>query len=202
MSLIAVIDYGMGNLKSVAKALQKVGGKVIVTHDSKTIQQADKIVLPGVGAYPQCMSNLKAHGLVDVVKEEIAKGKWFLGICFGFQLLFEESEEFGPSTGFGILKGKVKRFPQSPLKIPHMGWNGLALRHRSPLFEGIPHKSSFYFVHSYYVVPKENEIISGETFYGIPFCSSIQKKNILACQFHPEKSQSLGLKVLENFVHL
>ena len=120
----------------------------------------------------------------------------------GFQLLFEESEEFGPSTGFGILKGKVKRFPQSPLKIPHMGWNGLALRHRSPLFEGIPHKSSFYFVHSYYVVPKENEIISGETFYGIPFCSSIQKKNILACQFHPEKSQSLGLKVLENFVHL
>lgn len=204
--MISIIDYDMGNLKSVSKALECVGAKVCVTRDPKKIQSADKIVLPGVGAFGECMKNLKNYGLVDVIKNEIAKGKWFLGICLGLQLLFEESEEFGPVKGLGVLKGKVVKF-ESPktqqLKIPHMGWNQINQCRgevSSPIFRSIPDESSFYFVHSYYVVPQEKSVILTTTDYGVSFCSSVQKDNIIAMQFHPEKSQALGLKVLENFV--
>ena len=206
----------MGNLKSVSKAFETIGAPVCVTRNAKKISNAEKIVLPGVGAFPKCMENLKNFRLIDVIKDSIKSGKWFLGICLGLQLLFEESEEFGPSKGLGILKGKVVRFKSplpplrggdiSNLKIPHMGWNQVNRRKGGVtpplLLHGIPDNSSFYFVHSYYVAPKEESIIATETEYGIPFCSSIEHKNILACQFHPEKSQKLGLRVLQNFAEL
>lgn len=173
-----------------------------VTRDPQKIKDADKIILPGVGAFGKCMENLDVYGLVDVIKEFISSGKWFLGICLGLQLLFEESEEFGPTKGLGMLKGRVVRFQSESLKIPHMGWNQIQKQGNSLLLQGIPDQSSFYFVHSYYVQPSEKALIATETEYGVNFCSSIQKDNILACQFHPEKSQALGLKMLENFVRL
>lgn len=207
--MIAIIDYDMGNLKSVSKALECVGANVCVTRDPKKIQNADKLVLPGVGAFGECMKNLENYGLVNVIKNEITKGKWFLGICLGLQLLFEESEEFGPVKGLGILKGKVMKFNHSPstiyhppLKIPHIGWNQVQKKKTPTLLKGIEDNSSFYFVHSYYVVPREKSVISTTTEYGVNFCSSIQKGNIFAMQFHPEKSQKLGLEVLKNFVGL
>lgn len=202
--MIAIIDYDMGNLKSVSKALEKVGASVCVTRDPKKIRNAEKIVLPGVGAFGKCMENLKNYELMGVINESIKSGKWFLGICLGLQLLFEESEEFGPVKGLGILKGNVVKFRGSGLKIPHMGWNQIRRKSEvtSPLLDEIPENSSFYFVHSYYVNPADKKIMSSETEYGLPFCSSIQKENILATQFHPEKSQKLGLKMLENFVNL
>ncbi len=203
--MIAIIDYDMGNLKSVSKAFERVGADVCVTRDPKKIQASDKIVLPGVGAFPKCMENLQSYHLIDPLLAEIKKGKWFLGICLGLQLLFDESEEFGPVKGLGILKGKVVKFDeQSKLKIPHMGWNQITCKGgvTPPLLKDIPDNSSFYFVHSYYVDPTDKKIISTETDYGTSFCSSIQKDNILACQFHPEKSQKWGLKVLENFKNL
>lgn len=196
----------MGNLKSVSKAFERIGADVCVTRDPKKIQASDKIVLPGVGAFPKCMENLRSYDLIDPLLAEIKKGKWFLGICLGLQLLFEESEEFGPVQGLGILKGKVVKFDtQSKLKIPHMGWNQARKVNtvaKPVLLEGVADNSSFYFVHSYYVDPTDKKIISTETDYGTSFCSSIQKNNILACQFHPEKSQKWGLKVLENFKNL
>jgi glutamine amidotransferase len=215
-NMIAIIDYDMGNLKSVAKAFEKVGADVCVTRDPKKIQASDKIVLPGVGAFPKCMENLQSYHLIDPLLAEIKKGKWFLGICLGLQLLFEESEEFGPVKGLGLLKGKVVKFrvgaplaapgqgKPCPYKIPHMGWNQITYKGgvTPPLLKNIPDNSSFYFVHSYYVDPTDKKIISTETDYGTSFCSSIQKDNILACQFHPEKSQKWGLKVLENFMKL
>ncbi|MBI4411361.1 MAG: imidazole glycerol phosphate synthase subunit HisH [Deltaproteobacteria bacterium] len=226
--MIAIIDYDMGNLKSVSKAFEAVGARVCVTRDIKKIRDAEKIVLPGVGAFPKCMENLKNYGLIDIIKEEIKKGKPFLGICLGLQLLFEEGEEFGPSPGLGILKGKVKKFDFSEfchsresgnpgnqnldprlrggdisnLKIPHMGWNQIQKKGNPTLLKGIENDSSFYFVHSYCVAPKEKSIVATETDYGGLFCSSIEKDNVLACQFHPEKSQKLGLKVLQNFAEL
>ncbi|MBI2339034.1 MAG: imidazole glycerol phosphate synthase subunit HisH [Deltaproteobacteria bacterium] len=211
--MIAIVDYDMGNLKSVSKAFETIGARVCVTRDAKIIRDAAKIVLPGVGAFPKCMENLKNYGLIDPIKESIKAGKWFLGICLGLQLLFEESEEFGPAKGLGILRGKVVRF-KSPLppfdkggikggfKIPHMGWNSVRKKGSPSLLNGIDDQSSFYFVHSYYVAPKEKPIVATETEHGIPFCSSIEKGNILACQFHPEKSQKLGLQVLQNFAKL
>lgn len=201
--MIAIIDYDMGNLKSVSKALETLGADVCVTRDPNKIKDADKIVLPGVGAFPMCMENLKNYGLMDPVKDSIKAGKWFLGICLGLQLLFEESEEHGGANGMGILKGRVLRFDfQSAMKIPHMGWNGINKKGEPLLLKEIPDESSFYFVHSYYVAPEDTSITATETDYGISFCSSIEKDNILACQFHPEKSQKLGLKILENFAKL
>jgi glutamine amidotransferase len=208
--MIAVIDYGMGNLRSVQKALEFVGAKVIVTHDPDLILSADSVVLPGVGAFKDCMANLNKLSLIDPIRKFIDSGKPFLGICLGLQVLFEESEEYGPVPGLGILPGKVVKFidgssdtrkgPQ--IKIPHMGWNQIKVKKNAPLFGGVGDSPYFYFVHSYYVVPEDPEMVATVTHYGIEFVSGIQHKNIYAFQFHPEKSQTLGLSILERFSNL
>lgn len=207
--MIAVIDYGMGNLRSVAKAFEAVGAPVIVTGEPNEILKADSVVLPGVGAFRDCMKNLQSKELDRVVHETVESGKPFLGICLGLQLLFDESVEFGCVRGLGIVPGKVVRFnPQDPqpgdgrLKVPHMGWNTVSIKKRNPLFESAPEDPWFYFVHSYYVVPDDPDVIATTTNYGIEFVSGIQHKNIYAFQFHPEKSQKLGLSVLEKFAQL
>lgn len=211
--MIAIIDYDMGNLRSVQKGFERAGHPAIITREPKDIMDASHVVLPGVGAFRDCMENLNKYGLIEPILNAIDKGKPFLGICLGLQLLFTESDEFGTHNGLDIIKGKVLRFPfdeNERLKIPHMGWNDIKIRVRgqgagvkenqsSPIFNGIPDNSYFYFVHSYYVYPEDLDIISSTTEYGIKFVSSIWKDNIFACQFHPEKSQKLGLKILENF---
>ena len=198
--MISIIDYGMGNLRSVSKAFEHLGYPVQVTRDSSVLMESTRIVLPGVGAFPDCMKNLERFGLVEPIRQWIKNGKPFLGICLGLQLLFTESEEFGNHPGMDILKGRVVRFPPSKLlKIPHMGWNRLKVLKGSPILDGVKEEDAFYFVHSYYVVPEDPNVICTETDYGIPFTSSVQKQNIFACQFHPEKSQAVGLRVLKNF---
>ena len=208
--MIAVIDYGMGNLRSVQKALEFVGAKVIVTHDPDLILNANSVVLPGVGAFKDCMANLKKLKLVDPIRKFIDGGKPFLGICLGLQVLFEESEEYGPVAGLGILPGKVVKFPGGssetkngrPIKIPHMGWNQIKVKKNVPLFGGMGDAPYFYFVHSYYVVPEDQNMIATVTNYGVEFVSGVQHENIYAFQFHPEKSQTLGLSMLERFSNL
>lgn len=206
--MLALIDYGMGNLKSVAKALEQVGVRPNVTNDPAVIKNSDKIVLPGVGAFSKCMENLTAAGLVDPIRDAVASGKSFLGICLGLQLLFDESEEFGPVKGLGLIPGRVRRFPEGmtssgeKLKVPHMGWNALHINPTSRLFAGLPENPEFYFVHSYYVDPVDRNVVAASTDYGVPFCSAIESKNVFGCQFHPEKSQKNGLKVLENFLKI
>jgi glutamine amidotransferase len=209
--VIAVIDYGMGNLRSVQKALEFVGAKVFVTHDSDLILNADSVVLPGVGSFKDCMSNLKELNLIDPIRKFIDGGKPFLGICLGLQVLFEESEEYGPVAGLGILPGKVVKFSRNIsktkngqlIKVPHMGWNKIEVKKKEPLFENIDVIAPyFYFVHSYYVVPKDKNMVATVTNYGIEFVSGIQYKNIYAFQFHPEKSQTMGLALLERFSNL
>ena len=197
--MIAIVDYGMGNLRSVEKGFLKVGIEAKVTSSPSDIENAPAVVLPGVGAFRDCMRNLENMKLVDPVLKAIGKGKPYLGICLGLQILFSESEEFGHSKGLDIIKGRVLKFPKGELKIPHMGWNTVKLRRRPPVFDGIEDKSYFYFVHSYYVAPDEDEFIAGTTEYGIEFTSMVWKDNIIATQFHPEKSQQLGLKVLKGF---
>jgi glutamine amidotransferase len=200
--MIAIIDYGMGNLRSVQKGFEHAGHEAVVTSDAKTILNADKVVLPGVGAFPDCMRNLEEYGLIDAVKKSIQTGKPFLGICLGLQLLFTESEEFGISKGLDIIKGRVIRFkgPEfADLKIPHMGWNSLSFKRRPPALADVPENSHVYFVHSFHVVPEDKAVIATTTPYGIEFVSSIWKDNILAMQFHPEKSQVLGLSILKRF---
>jgi imidazole glycerol-phosphate synthase subunit HisH len=207
--MIAIIDYGMGNLRSVQKGFEHTGHEAVVTSDAKTILDADKVVLPGVGAFPDCMKNLEQYGLIDAVKKSISAGKFFLGICLGLQLLFTESEEFGISKGLDIIKGRVIRFkgPEfetrnaklETLKVPHMGWNSLTFKRRPPALADVPENSHVYFVHSFHVVPEDKGVIATTTPYGIEFVSSIWKDNILAVQFHPEKSQTLGLSILKRF---
>jgi glutamine amidotransferase len=199
MSMIAVIDYGMGNLRSVEKGLQHVGVDARVVSDPESVDNADGIVLPGVGAFRDCMRNLDDLGLISSITRGIEKGKPYLGICLGLQILFTESGEFGQSGGLDIFKGRVPRFPASELKVPHMGWNNVKLLKRPPIMKGIPDESYFYFVHSYYVAPEDSGIIAGTTEYGVEFTSMIWKDNVFALQFHPEKSQNLGLTVLKNF---
>jgi glutamine amidotransferase len=197
---IAIIDYGMGNLRSVQKAFEKVGYAAQITSDAEVARRADKIVLPGVGAFEDAIAELHRHGLVEPVVEAIHSGKPFLGICLGLQLLFERSYENGEHQGLGVLQGDVVRFDLPPeYAIPHMGWNQLALRRRPPILGGIEDGSYFYFVHSYYVVPRDAEVIAVETDYGRPFCSMIWRDNVFATQFHPEKSQAQGLRLLKNF---
>ena len=199
--MIAIIDYGMGNLRSVAKALEAAGAAdVRITSDPKIISQADKIVLPGVGAFKEAMRELRRLGLIKAIKDNIFK-KPFLGICLGLQLLFSESEEGGKVKGLGIFPGIVKRFPDK-LKVPHMGWNQVRItNHESRItnFRNIPDNAFFYFCHSYYVVPKDKRLIAAVTDYGKDFVSAIAKDNLFACQFHPEKSQESGLRLLKNF---
>jgi glutamine amidotransferase len=203
--LIAVVDYGMGNLRSVQKALENVGYNVLVTSSPQQILDARSLVLPGVGAFKDCIHNLRKLNLIEPILKSIKNGKPFLGICLGLQILFTESEEFGKSLGLNLVKGGVVRFSgrgnESPLrlKVPHMGWNAISIKRNLPLFSGIGDGSFFYFVHSYYVVPDDKDTVATTTSYGIEFVSSIQKENIFACQFHPEKSQQVGLQVLKNF---
>jgi glutamine amidotransferase len=197
----------MGNLRSVQKGFEAVGAEAIVTSDSKKILSARSVVLPGVGAFKACMDNLEKFDLIDTVKKSVQSGKPFLGICLGLQLLFSQAEEFGSVSGLDILKGKVvgfKNAPNSgdPLKIPHMGWNNVGVKPSHPLFDSVPNQSYFYFVHSYYVVPEDKAAVATTTNYGIDFVSGIHHENIHAFQFHPEKSQQLGLTVLRNFSRL
>jgi glutamine amidotransferase len=200
--MIAIIDYGMGNLRSVQKGFERVGHEAVVTSDAKMILSAGKVVLPGVGAFPDCMRNLEQYNLIDAVHKTIKSGKPFLGICLGLQLLFTESEEFGISKGLDIIKGRVIRFkgPEfADLKIPHMGWNSISIKRRAPALQDVPDNSYVYFVHSFHVVPDDKSVIATTTPYGIEFVSSIWRDNILAVQFHPEKSQALGLSILKRF---
>jgi len=196
--MIAIIDYGMGNLRSVQKAFQKVGARAFITQKPSDLKKAEKIVLPGVGAMKPAMKKLRSLGFVGAIKESIESGKPFLGICLGLQLLFEESNEGGSVKGLGILPGKVVRF--SRLKVPHMGWNQIEIKQsHSPIFSGIKNKADVYFCHSYFAKPKEKNVAAALTDYGVNFVSSVAKGNIFGVQFHPEKSQDIGLRILRNF---
>ncbi len=200
MPLIAIIDYGMGNLRSVQKGLERVGFRAEVTRDAGRIEAAAGVVLPGVGAFGACMDNLRSYGLVDTVRRVISRGTPFLGICLGMQLLFEESEEFGPVPGLGIFPGRVIRFhDHAGLQVPHMGWNQISKRQNPRHLNGIDSGAFVYFVHSYYVVPNDPDLTATTTDYGIEFTSAIARDNVFATQYHPEKSQAVGLKILKNF---
>ena len=196
--MIAIVDYGMGNLKSVEKGFKKVGIEATVTSNPKVVDNAKAVVLPGVGAFRDCIRNLTDLSLTEAVVAAINKGKPFLGICLGLQVLFSESEEFGTCKGLDIFRGKVVRF-QEGLKVPHMGWNTVKIINRPPILSGIEDNAYFYFVHSFYVVPEDQGIIATTTDYGTAFTSMVWKDNVFATQFHPEKSQELGLKVLAGF---
>ena len=201
--MIAMIDYDAGNIKSVEKALQKLGAEVVITNDPETILRADRVILPGVGAFGDAMANLKKYGLVEVIQEVVAKGTPFLGICLGLQLLFERSDETPGVEGLGILKGEILRIPEcGELKIPHMGWNSLHFQNEGRLFRGLPEQSYVYFVHSYYLKAEEESIVKATTEYGVTIHASVEKDNVFACQFHPEKSSDVGLQILRNFVEL
>jgi glutamine amidotransferase len=201
--MLAIIDYEMGNLRSVQKAFEKVGHAAIITSDSAVLADAERVVLPGVGAFRDAIAALRARKLVEPIRNAIETGKPFLGICLGLQLLFDKSYEDGEHEGLGIVPGEVVRFnlPRE-FKVPHMGWNQVRFKRRPPIFEGVADGSHFYFVHSYYVAPKDDSVIATETEYAAAFCSSIWRENLVAVQFHPEKSQAAGLRVLKNFAEL
>lgn len=206
--MIAIIDYGMGNLRSVQKGFEKIGSEAIITADPQVLLQAERVVLPGVGAFRDCMHNLEQCGFVDPILKIIAEGRPFLGICVGMQLLFTDSIEFGLYSGLNIIPGHVLRFPDNmtvaseKLKVPQMGWNQLSFKRRPPLFDGIDDGSNVYFVHSYYAKPDDSSVVTTTTDYGIEFCSAVWKDNVVATQFHPEKSQAVGLQILKNFAEL
>jgi len=206
--MIAIVDYGMGNLHSVAKGLERVGAQVVVTRDAGEVERADKVVLPGVGAFRDCAFNLERYGLRDTVVARLTDGRPFLGICVGFQLLFERSHEFGVHDGLGYLTGEVLRFPGDltedgvPLKVPHMGWNTVHPCGDNPLLAGVPSGATFYFCHSYYARAADPATIAATCHYGIDFTCMAHTDNLFGVQFHPEKSQRWGLKVLENFARL
>ena len=201
--MIAMIDYDAGNIKSVEKALQKLGADVVITNDAQEILRADKVILPGVGAFGDAMANLKKFGLDKVIYEVVENGTPFLGICLGLQLLFERSDETPGVAGLGILKGEILRIPdKDDLKIPHMGWNSLHLQNQGRLFQGLSEQSYVYFVHSYYLKAEDEQIVKATTDYSVNIHASVEKDNVFACQFHPEKSSDVGLKILKNFVEL
>ena len=201
--MIAIIDYDAGNLKSVEKALVSLGEEVLVSRDSSAILQADKVILPGVGSFGDAMNNLDKFGLVDTIKKVTGNGTPFLGICLGLQLLFKESDETPGAEGLDILPGKILKIPaKDGFKIPHMGWNSLHLQNNGRLFQGIPEDTYVYFVHSYYLHAEEPEIVKAVTDYSTTIHASVEKGNVFACQFHPEKSSRYGLKILENFAKL
>ncbi|HZD40122.1 MAG TPA: imidazole glycerol phosphate synthase subunit HisH [Terriglobales bacterium] len=198
--MIAIIDYGMGNLRSVQKGFQHVGYPAVVTREIGKLNSARGVVLPGVGAFNACMENLRRFGLIEPIREMVRQQKPFLGICLGFQLLFSESEEFGRQKGLDLFSGKVVGFhPQDSLKVPHMGWNRIRKRKETRFLDGIADGAYVYFVHSYYVAPEDSGVIATTTEYGSEFVSSIATDHLFASQFHPEKSQEIGLRVLANF---
>lgn len=201
--MIAVIDYDAGNIKSVEKALEYLGQDVNVTREKQAILSADRVILPGVGAFGDAMGKLRSYGLEPVIQKVIQQGTPFLGICLGLQLLFESSDETPGVRGLGILEGTIKRIPdREGLKIPHMGWNSLTIREGASLFQGIERNPYVYFVHSYYLSAKQEEDVAASTFYSTDIHASVEHGNVFACQFHPEKSGEVGLKILDNFIHL
>ena len=200
--MIAIIDYDAGNIKSVEKAVISLGAETVITRDRETILNADKIILPGVGAFGDAMEKLKAYGLVDLIKQTVADKKPFLGICLGLQLLFESSEEAKGVEGLGILKGRIIHIPDKGLKVPQIGWNSLKFPNKGRLFKGIDEGAYVYFVHSYYLHADEPDIVTATTEYAALIHAAVEKDNVFACQFHPEKSSSVGLRILKNFIDL
>ncbi|MBC5689728.1 imidazole glycerol phosphate synthase subunit HisH [Mediterraneibacter sp. NSJ-55] len=201
--MIAIIDYDAGNIKSVEKALIHLGQEVIVTGEKEQIEKADKVILPGVGAFGDAMKNLRQSGLDKVIREVVDRGTFFLGICLGLQVLFESSEEAPGVEGLGILEGKILRIPQKEgLKIPHMGWNSLCLKNEGRLFKGVEEGAFVYFVHSYYLKAANEKIVKASAQYGVSIDASVEQGSLFACQFHPEKSSEAGLRILKNFVEL
>lgn len=198
---IAIIDYGAGNLHSVAKAFEAIGHPANVTHSTADVFAADAVVLPGVGAAGDTMRSLTGIGMADAVRKVIADGKPFFGVCLGLQLLLSSTEE-GDEECLGVFKGEVKKFKSGTLKVPHMGWNQVLQKRKHPVFAGIEDGAYFYFVHSYYAVPSDKSLVAAETEYGGNFCSAIAKDNVIATQFHPEKSGPTGLKLYKNFVNI
>lgn len=200
---VSVIDYDAGNIRSVEKALAYLGQEVEVTRDRDRILSADRVILPGVGAFGDAMGKIRSYGLEPVIKEVVRQGTPFLGICLGLQLLFEESDETPGVAGLGLLEGRIRRIPDGEgLKIPHMGWNSLDVREGASLFRGIEGYPYVYFVHSYYLAAEHEEDVAASTFYSTKIHASVEHGNIFACQFHPEKSGEVGLKILDNFIHL
>ena len=198
--MIAIIDYQMGNLRSVQKGFERVGYQATITADPRDIEQADKVVLPGVGAFRDAAAELKHRGMWEPIRTTISENKPFLGICLGLQLLFDASYEDGEHQGLGVLPGKVIRFDiPGEYKVPHMGWNEIQFVRRPPILEGIDEGTHFYFVHSYHVVPDDRSVVAIESDYHRPFCAMIWRDNLFATQFHPEKSQAQGLQLLRNF---
>ena len=198
MAQVAIIDYGVGNLRSVEKAFVATGVDAIVTSDERELRDANRLVLPGVGAFAACMSALCERGFDRLARERVAAGTPLLGVCVGMQMLFEESEEFGRTAGLGLLRGRVRRFSDQVL-VPQVGWNQIKQQSAHPLFRGVSDEAFFYFVHSYYCEPAQTEIAIGETEYGVNYASVVARDNLAGVQFHPEKSQAVGLKLLHNF---
>ena len=203
MQRIVIVDYGMANLRSVQKAFEKVGHPAVITADPNRVAEADKLVLPGVGAFRDAIARLRESGLAEPIVDHIKAGRPFLGICLGLHMLFTKSHEDGEYAGLNLFPGEVVHFPDVPgLKVPHMGWNQLRIRRPAPLLKDVPDGSSVYFVHSYYVVPRDPSLTAAETDYPTPFTSSIWHENVFATQFHPEKSQKVGLTLLSEFAQL
>lgn len=201
--MIAIIDYDAGNIKSVEKALVSLGETAVITRDRETILGADKVILPGVGSFGDAMDKLRGYGLEEIIKQVVARKTPFLGICLGLQLLFESSEETPGVRGLGILKGKIIKIPDNMgLKVPQIGWNSLKFPNNGRLYEGIEEDSYVYFVHSYYLQAEEPKIVTATTEYAAHIHASVEKGNVFACQFHPEKSSDVGLRILQNFVTL
>ena len=201
--MIAIIDYDAGNIKSVEKALISLGEEAVITRDKDEILAADYVILPGVGAFGDAMDKIRRYGLEEIIKEVVAKGTPFLGICLGLQLLFESSEETVGVEGLGILKGKIVKIPDDQgLKVPHIGWNSLKFPNKGRLYEGIEEDSYVYFVHSYYLQAEEPDIVVATTEYATHIHASVEKGNVFACQFHPEKSSDVGLQILKNFINI
>ena len=197
--MIAIVDSGSGNLRSVERALAHAGGAPVLTRDPDVVRRADRVVVPGQGAFADCMAEMQSSGLGEAVREVIRAGVPYLGICLGLQILFEDSEEHGPVAGLGILPGHVVRLPAGPLKVPHIGWNQVRGARGEPLLRGIPAEAHFYFIHSYVAVPDEARSVALTCDYGGAFCAAVRQGNLFACQFHPEKSQAVGLRLLANF---
>lgn len=210
--MLAIVDYGRGNLRSVQNGFRQIGAAAQVSDDPETISKADGVVFPGVGAFRDCMRNLTARGMDEALRQVIRDGKPVLAICVGMQVLLSESEEFGTTPGLDVVTGQVRRFPQlappapsatrQRLKVPHMGWNQLRLQRPCPLLHGLPERVYTYFVHSYYAIPAEPAVVVASTDYGVEFASVLWRDNLYATQFHPEKSQTWGLRILRNFVQL